>query len=156
MSYPYDAPHPRSRLGAAVHSFFHPNEAYRLGQRTLGAEQEANYYARSACNSEERALSAEYERNSTEYDAEYNARLADREHQRRLQAQRSTHEYGSRSPQRGYQVGYRDGSRNVHHVASGQRRVGYAYGVVDGYGTRLRRSRRVWIWYVSHLHSAHE
>ncbi|KAL8976001.1 MAG: hypothetical protein Q9205_007910, partial [Flavoplaca limonia] len=53
MSYPYDAPRPRSRLGAAVHSFFHPNEAYRLGQRTLSAEREADYYARSARNSEE-------------------------------------------------------------------------------------------------------
>lgn len=134
MSYQYHAPRPRSHLGAAVHSFFHPNEAYRLGQRTLSAEQEADYYARSARNSEERALSAEY-------DAEYNARLAGREHQRRLQAQLSTHERGSRSLQRGYQVGYRDGSRDVHHAARGQRRVGYAYGVVDGYGTRLAQEQ---------------
>lgn len=86
MSYRYEAPRPRSRLGAAVHSFFYPNEASRLGQRTLSAEREADYYARSARNSEERALSAKYERNSAEYDAEYNARLADREHQRRRQA----------------------------------------------------------------------
>ncbi|KAL8884741.1 MAG: hypothetical protein Q9215_007276, partial [Flavoplaca cf. flavocitrina] len=129
MPYPYDAPRPRSRLGAAVHSFFHPNEAYRLGQRTLSAEREADYYARSARSSEERAMSAEYERNRAEYDAEYNAHLADREHQRRSQAQRSTHEYGRRNLQRGYQVGYRDGSVDMHHAASGQRRVG---------------SRRVW------------
>ncbi len=77
MPYPYDAPRPRSRLGAAVHSFFHPNEVYRLGQRTLSAEREVDYYARSARNSEERALSAEYDRNSAEYAADHHARLAD-------------------------------------------------------------------------------
>ena len=141
MSYRYDAPRPRSRLGAAVHSFFHPNEAYRLGQRTLSAEREADYYARSARNSEERATSAEYERNSAEYDAEYNAHLADREHQRRLQAQRTTHDYGRRNLRRGYRVGYRDGSVDMHHAASGQRRVGYAYGLVDGYGTRVAQEQ---------------
>lgn len=59
-----DYPNPRSRLGAAVHGFFHPNEAYSLGRRTASAERDADYYPRSARNSEERAFSAERERNS--------------------------------------------------------------------------------------------
>lgn len=141
MSYHNNYPRPRSRLGAAVHGFFHPNEAYRLGTRTFSAEREADYYSRSARNSEERAFSAERERNDAEYDAEYNARLYERERQRRTQMQRGTVEYGRQHLQRGYRNGYRDGTGDTYQAASGQRRVAYAYGVRDGYDTRVAQEQ---------------
>lgn len=123
MSYHNNYPRRRSRLGAAVHGFFYPNEAYRLGTRTVSAEREADYYSRSARNSEERAFSAERERNDAEYDAEYNARLYERERQRRTQMQQGTVEYGRQHLQRGYRNGYRDGT---------------------GIRTRLQADRDVW------------
>ncbi|KAL8749951.1 MAG: hypothetical protein Q9199_007376 [Rusavskia elegans] len=141
MSYHNNYPRPRSRLGAAVHGFFHPNEAYRLGTRTFSAEREADYYSRSARNSEERAFSAERERNDAEYDAEYNARLYERERQRRTQMQWGTVEYGRQHLQRGYRDGYRDGTGDTYQAASGQRRVGYAYGLRDGYDTRVAQEQ---------------
>ncbi|KAL8668726.1 MAG: hypothetical protein Q9168_006653 [Polycauliona sp. 1 TL-2023] len=124
MSYRPTNHRPRSRLGAAVHSFFHPDEAYHLNRRATSAERDADNYAHSARNSEERALSAERDCRDAEHDADYNARLYDREHHRRAQIQRSAHGYGRQLAQRGYGMGYRDGSADMHEVGRGQRRVG--------------------------------
>ena len=147
MSYYYDdddRPHHRSRLVAAFHSLFHPNESYQAQERALRAEQEARHASRSAYYYHERAAGAENRRNWAERDlyvadraARINGRRYNEELYRRQHTRDRTVQYGRREMRRGYRTGYDDGSGDMYDTARRQSRLGYAYGRRDGYATRM-------------------
>ncbi len=152
MSYYYDddddRPRHRSRLGAAFHSLFHPNENYQAQERALRAEQEARYASRSAYYYHERAAGAENRRNWAERDlyvadraARINGRRYNEELYRRQRTRDRTMQYGRREMRRGYWTGYDDGSGDMYDTARRQSRVGYAYGHRDGYATGMAQER---------------
>ncbi|KAL8911243.1 MAG: hypothetical protein Q9171_003541 [Xanthocarpia ochracea] len=150
MSYYYsdDQPHHRSRLGAAFHSLFHPNENYQAQERALRAEQEARYASRSAYYYHERAAGAESRRNWAERDlyiadraARINGRRYNEELYRHQRTRDRTVQYGRREMRRGYRAGYHDGSGDMYDTARRQSRVGHAYGHRDGYATRIAQER---------------
>ncbi|KAL8861928.1 MAG: hypothetical protein Q9178_001798 [Gyalolechia marmorata] len=141
MSYYYDdddPPRHRSRLGAAFHSLFHPNENYEAQERALRAEQEADYASRSAHYYHERAAGAESRRNWAERDlyvadqaARINGRRYNEELRRRQRTQDRTMQYGRREMRRGYRTGYEDGSGDMYDAARRQSRDTEAPPVMD-------------------------